>query len=99
MIRGTTPTIQFTIPVDVSLLECLYVTISQKGDVVVEKCLTDCDCNGTNVECRLTQADTLALNNKKPVEVQVRAKTTNGDALASQILTIQAGRILKEGEI
>lgn len=99
MIRGTTPTVQFTLPINPSILECLYITFAQKGAVVVEKCLTDCECDGEEVTCRLTQGDTLALNCKRPVDVQVRLKTVNGDAIASQIYTIPAGRILKEGEI
>lgn len=99
MIRGTTPTVQFTLPIDASILDCLYITVAQKGNVVFEKCLTDCECDGVEISCRLSQADTLLLDCKKPVEIQVRAKTQSGDALASQILSIPADRILKEGEI
>lgn len=99
MIRGTTPTVQWTLPFDHSLLECMYLTISQRGTVLVEKSLTDCTCDGANVSCRLSQEDTLALDCKKPAEIQVRVKTINGDAMASQIVSIPAGRILKDGEI
>lgn len=99
MIRGTTPEIRFTMPVDTSALSCMYLTLAQHGVVVVEKCITDCECNGADVSCCLTQADTLKLNERRPVEIQVRAKTVDGDALASQIVSVPAGRILKDGEI
>ena len=99
MIRGTTPTLQFTLPIDTSTLSCMYVTLAQRGLVVAEKDLTECDCDGADVSCKLTQDDTLRINALYPVEIQVRVKTTGGDALASQIVTMPAGRILKDGEI
>ena len=99
MIRGTTPTLQFTLPVEHSELSCMYVTLSQCGIVVVEKCITDCDCNGADVSCCLTQKDTLALTDRRPVDIQVRAKTSDGTAMASQVYTIPALRNLKDGEI
>ena len=99
MIRGTTPALQFTMPVDTAELDCLYVTLAQHGIVVVDKCITDCECDGANVTCCLTQKETLAINEMRPVELQVRAKTKDGVAMASQILTLPAGRILKDGEI
>lgn len=99
MIRGTTPTIRFKLPIEVDRLDCLYLTLAQRGTVKVEKCLTDCDCTGEFIKCRLSQADTLMLDSKRSVEIQVRFKTISGDALATEILSVPAGRILKEGEI
>lgn len=99
MIRGTTPTLQFSLPFNPELLSVLYVTISQKDAVVIEKDLAACEIDGQRVTCRLTQKDTLKLNVKRPVDIQVRAKTSNGDALASRIFTVSAERILKDGEI
>lgn len=99
MIRGTTPTIQFALPVEASELSCLYITLSQKDKTVAEKEMTHCTFNGAVVTCRLSQEDTLALDCKEYVEIQVRAKTKNGDTLASNIYTTTVGRILKEGVI
>lgn len=99
MIRGTTPTLQFTLPIDAELLQELYVTISQAGTVVVEKTLADCEAEGIIVVCRLTQADTLALQADVVTEIQVRVKLNSGDALASRIISVRADRILKDGEI
>lgn len=99
MIRGTTPTLQFTLPVDTSQMACLYVTIAQEGEVVVEKCLTDCACDKAVVTCKLSQADTLKLKSGVHTEVQVRGRTNSGEALASQVIPVRADRILKDGEI
>lgn len=99
MIRGTTPTLEFTLPFDADLLNCMYVTISQDGKTVLEKCLTDCHCNGPVVTCKLTQADTLSLKAGVRTEIQVRGKTADGNALASRIMSVSADRILKDGEI
>lgn len=86
-------------PVDIGALSCLYVTLAQRGMVLTEKCLEDCSYDGAVVTCKLTQKDTLAINPVHPVELQVRAKTVEGDVLASQIATVPAYRILKDGEI
>ena len=101
MIRGTTPTLEFTLPFDTSLIEELYVTITQDGVTVLEKKLSDCSCSGSLVSLTLTQEDTLRLEQKlyPKNEMQIRVRTTAGEALASDIMDIHIGRILKEGVI
>lgn len=99
MIRGTTPSIRFDLPIDVDLVDCMYLTISQNGKTVIEKCLTDCSCDVRRVSYKLTQAETLSLMAATETQMQVRLKTKGGDALASQITTVRVDRILKEGEI
>ena len=37
MIRGTTPTLEFTLPFEVDLIAEAYVTISQNQSVVIDK--------------------------------------------------------------
>lgn len=99
MIRGTTPTLRFSLPFDGSLLSKLYITAAQNDKVVFEKALSDCVLSGAQVTCKLTQADTLALDDSEPTEIQVRCKTVNGDAPASHIFVCNTERILKDGEI
>lgn len=57
MIRGTTPTLEFTLPFDTSLIAEMYVTIAQGEKTVLEKTLSDCNCSGTSVSLTLTQED------------------------------------------
>ena len=99
MIRGTTPTLRFDLPINVETLECMYITISQNGSTVIEKSLADCVCDAKRVNCRLSQADTLKLTAGTETCIQVRVKTKGGDALASRVSMISTDRILKDGEI
>ena len=41
MIRGTTPVLEFTLPFETDLLEEAYVTIAQRGTVVIEKSIDE----------------------------------------------------------
>lgn len=101
MIRGTTPTLEFTLPFDTSLIAEMYVTIAQGEKTVLEKTLSDCSCSGTSVSLTLTQEDTLKLQqqSRSQAEIQIRVRTTAGEALASDIMSVYVGRILKEGVI
>lgn len=101
MIRGTTPTLEFTMPFDTSLIAELYITITQNGATALEKTLSDCNCNDTSVSLTLTQEDTLRLEQKpySDSEMQIRVRTVAGEVLASNIMRIYVGRILKDGVI
>lgn len=101
MIRGRTPTLEFTMPFDTSLIAELYITITQNGATALEKTLSDCNCNDTSVSLTLTQEDTLRLEQKpySDSEMQIRVRTIAGEALASNIMRIYVGRILKDGVI
>lgn len=101
MIRGTTPTLEFTLPFDTSLIAEMYVTIAQGEKTMLEKTLSDCNCSGTSVSLTLTQEDTLRLQQQPRLqaEIQIRVRTIAGEALASDIMSVYVGRILKEGVI
>lgn len=99
MIRGTTPTLNFTIPFDTWLISEAFVTLSQNEQVVVEKRLEDCSVDKRKLSVRLTQEETLKLSCDCKTEIQIRAKTTVGEAIASDIFTVDTGRILKDGVI
>jgi hypothetical protein len=99
MIRGTTPTLNFTIPFDTGLISEAFVTLSQNEQVVVEKRLEDCSVDKRKLSVRLTQEETLKLSCDCKTEIQIRAKTTVGEAIASDIFTVDTGRILKDGVI
>lgn len=103
MIRGTTPTLTFTLPFSAADIERLSVAFAQKPNkyaeksvVVLEKCLTDCAVKNETIELELTEDDTLALNCDFDVEIQLRAQVL-GKKMASDIITVPVGRILKDG--
>lgn len=102
MFRGTTPTLEFKIPFDVSLIDELFVTITQANVVTVEKNKSQCELSGNVITVKLTQEDTLIFKDRYfggKARLQVRVKMLNGEALASDIINLEIGEILKEGEI
>ena len=99
MIRGTTPTLEFELPFETALLAEAWVTFAQSGKNILDKNLADCVCNGSTLSVRLTQEETLALNCGCVTEIQLRVKTVEGDALASDPVKVYTDRILKDGVI
>lgn len=99
MIRGTTPTLEFTLPFDTGELDEAYVSFAQRNEVVLEKTLSECECIGNKMIVRLSQEDTLKLRSDQGTEIQIRARTKGGEALASNIMRVSTERILKDGVI
>ena len=99
MVRGTTPTLEFTLPFSTELLAEAYVTLSQNKNVVVDKPLGEMERNGNRLSVKLTQAETLLFDCAYKTEIQVRARTQEGEALASDIITVSTDRVLKDGVI
>ena len=99
MIRGTTPTLEFTIPIDTSELAEVFVTLSQYGEIVLDKHIRDCQCEGRVVSLKLSQEETLKLRCSCDTEIQIRVKTLLGDAYASDVFSVKTGRLLKDGVI
>lgn len=114
MYRGTTPTITINCDIDVSEFVTMWVTFRTQQlatyappkQVEVTKHLGDEGVDATDkvVTVSLTQADTLRLGSLSPdedqqVEVQIRGRTEDGRAFASNIMTAPLSRILKDGVI
>ena len=99
MIRGTTPTLEFTLPFGTDILAEAFITLSQNGEVVIDKRLSECKCEKETLSVRLAQEETLKLDGQCKTEIQIRARTLEGEALASNIITVNTDRILKDGVI
>ena len=99
MRRGTTPTIVFHLPFNVSEIKNCEVYFSQNDELVVSKSMDDCDLSDTYLAVTLTQAETLALSDEEKCEVQVRFVYQDGTVDATTILKDKVERILKDGEI
>lgn len=99
MYRGTTPT--NTIAVDLDLRNMtVFVTYSQGDNVLFEKTNEDMTIDEDKITITLSQADTLKLSARtRTVFVQIRAIDSEGNAVASNIMTTTADAILKDGEI
>lgn len=87
MIRGTTPTHIFNIPLDASLIKDVKITYVQGGEIVLERRAKDCEINGSTVTVQLTQEETFKFNCNKKVYFQVRVLTTGGEVVASRVIS------------
>lgn len=98
-IRGTTPTITFNLPFDVSEIRNCEVYFAQNDELLVTKEIEDCVLDGRTLSVTLSQEDTLAFDDDAKLEMQIRFVFTNGTVDATQIVKGKIGRILKDGEI
>lgn len=85
MIRGTTPTYTFKLPIDVSVIKTLRITFEQCCKEL-NKNTEDCSLSGTSVSVRLKQEDTLMFSADLPVSIQIKVLTTTDDALVSRVM-------------
>ena len=97
MIRGTTPTLTFTLPMAVSTLSEYWVTVSQHYDNIrIDHDSSDCTASGSTITVALTQEETLRLVPDKPVYIQLRVLTSGGDAMASEAFRTTVADVLRE---
>ena len=98
MRRGTTPTLTFTLPVDPSIIECLFITFSQNREIILEKNINDCEFIDGALQVTLSQKETLSFN-VGAIDTQIRLKTNDGSAMASNVVVAEIRNCLKDGEI
>ena len=102
MIKGTTPTLQFNLPIETSTLKSaeVYVQyVDNNKEVTIVRTLDECEVGENTITARLTQEETLQLPAPSNVEIQLRVLTVDDVALASVIFTTTVKRLLKEGVI
>jgi len=99
--RGTTPTFEFETETELSLFDEIFIVLKQEaenGQVKVEKTFTG-DCTKTDenhFSVKLSQKETLSLAEGKKTELQLKAKTKEGDVMTTDIVTLNVRRVLKE---
>lgn len=99
MYRGSTPTLCFTLPISTEGIVACYVTIAQRKRVIINHDISKCTMEEKKIKTKLSQTETLLLNDDEMCEVQLRVKFSDGTSFPSQIFTITGDRILMEGEI
>ena len=98
MYRGTTPEIELEFDFSLSAATALFVTFSQKDQEVFTVGMDNVTITDNVVKFRLTQEQTLMLDDNHLVSIQVRGK--QGEiAWASDIVSKPVGEILKDGII
>ena len=101
MKRGTTPTISFKTPYKATLIEDGYITFSRKGQVFKEIEFSDdrVSIQDGFILVTFTQEDTLEFNSRASYSVQLRILLQGDKAVASNIISMPIGSILKNGVI
>lgn len=89
MIQGTTPTFTLTLPNDINLEQAEHVkfTIEQWG-TVVSKDETDMTISNNVVTVRLSQKDTIYLNQETDAKIQLNWTYSDGGRAATKVKTI-----------
>ena len=98
MRRGTTPINTFKTNIDLTGAT-VFVTYSQSGRGIFEKSGEALEISSDAVVTQLSQKDTLKLKATQQVNIQIRYVFPDGTAGASNIMTVDVGEILKDGEI
>lgn len=96
MIRGSTPTHNFILPTDTKNFSKIKITYAQDDNILFEKDLNSCKCDGNIVTVKLTQEETFLLDCKKDVQIQMRVRTLNGDVIPSIIKLVDVGKCLDD---
>lgn len=87
MIRGSTVTHIFNIPLEASDIKDLKVTYAQGNHIVFYKKKNDCTVADNTIAVTLTQEDTFKLDSSRHVKIQVRVLTDKNIAMSSKIIT------------
>lgn len=97
IIRGTTPTITFNFSdVTVSSIEVAILSIKQAEKTIIEKTLTEAVVGETSLSWKLTQEETLSLNEKVGCKIVCDWKLNDGTRGRSKFLTVDTGEAGKD---
>lgn len=101
MRRGTTPTLTFTTPYEADIITGGFLSFWQHRRIVLDISLTDpsVTIEDNAISVTLTQEQTLAFDAEDIARAQIRATLMSGKAVASNIVAIPIGAIIKNGVI
>lgn len=94
MIQGTTPTHKFTLPFVTDIVQKARIIYAQCERVIFTKETPECECDGNTITVKLTQEDTLSLNARRDVQIQVKVLTNDGSTFVSAIKTVNIDKCL-----
>lgn len=91
----------FTTPYTADQVTSGYITFTMRGDVVLDVPVSDDSVviSDNAISLTLTQQQTLSFQSKATSLVQLRLVLDDGSVVASNIIKITIGDILKDGEI
>lgn len=93
-VQGTTPTHTFRLSINTDSIAQVRISYAQEDKIVVEKTESDCKMGEKSISVTLTQQETMKLNPKRFVEVQLKIMTDIGTVLASPVQKLTVEKIL-----
>lgn len=96
MIRGTTPTHIFNLPISTEIIKDLRITYTQFRRTVIEKNLKAVTLDEKSIRLTLTQEETLQFRTSSPVFLQMKVLTSNGAVLATKVQELSIDEVLNE---
>lgn len=99
MIKGTTPTLHFNLPIPTSNIKSAEIVLQYVDNfktVTIERTLDECTVGENSISAVLTQEETLALPAPAIAHVQIRVLTVDDIALASDLFDVTVKQLLKE---
>lgn len=87
MIRGSTVTHIFNIPLEANDIKELKITYAQGENIVFYKKKNDCTIADNTIALTLTQEDTFKLDSSQHVKIQLRVLTDKGVVMSSKVMT------------
>ena len=97
--RGTTPENTFKLPFELIAPKQVWLTYAQDDVIVIDRDKTSITISGNTLKVKLTQEETLNLDHRKQVQVQIRVLTADDVAIRSNIKEYSVSKILKDGVI
>lgn len=94
MRQGTTPTLTFTLPFETTGLAKCNIDFAQNGSVVLTKGIEDCTLSENSVAVSLTEEETLALNSKQLLEMQISVQKADNTIARSKPIVTKVGKAL-----
>ena len=96
MRKGTTPTLTFKLPVSISTLKTVKVSICQ-GEIALYKYLSDLTIvDEYTLKLSLTQKETFMFDDRNVVKIQLRVLTNDGIAPPTPIFTERLDKCLDD---
>ena len=94
----TTPTHSFIVNLDTAFISTIEVVYKQGNEIVLTKNnFSDFTLEPNKISWKLTEDDTRAFDEKRPVKIQMYVTTTAGDALTTKVCEVQVGEVLDRG--
>lgn len=96
MIKGTTPTHVFMIPLLESEIKTVEITYSQDDKEILQKHTEDCVIEDGAVTVKLSQEETFAFDHKKRIQCQIRILTTSNEVQSSKVKLLTVEQCLSD---